>query len=251
MVSEIIIGSFAALAAGFIDAIAGGGGIITFPTLMMLGLPVPLIVGTNKLVSTCGTSIAAITFYRSGNTTKDILKIALPFTAIGSFIGAWTVLHLSNDFLKPLAGVIIFSLAIYLVVRPSLGAVNEYRGITVRLGKILVFCATFIGFYDGFFGPGTGMFLTYVMIRFMKLDFVRAAGNTKILNLASNVVPLVYFLSQGNIRFDLGIPMGAANMLGGYLGARSAIHAGPWLVRAISIIMAVLLGVKLVSEYLL
>ena len=247
---EVLIATAAALAAGFIDAIAGGGGVILFPTLLLLNLPVPQIVGTSKITSTCGTSIAAYAFWRSGKLTPELLKVALPFTAAGAFAGAWLLLEIPSDFLKPIASALIFALAVYLSFRPALGAKDEYRGPTRTIWATVLVSALLIGFYDGFFGPGTGMFLTYVMIRFVKLDFVRAAGNTRVLNLMSNVVPLAYFIAMGNIRYDLGIPMAIANMLGGYYGARSAIRAGPKLVRIVSICMALLLAGKLAYDYL-
>lgn len=250
MAWEIAIACVAALAAGFVDAIAGGGGVITFPTLLLLNLPVSLVVGTNKLCNSFGTLAAALTFYRSGKLNSEILVRALPFTCIGSVIGAYLVLQIPNDFLRPVASILVLALAIYLAVRPSLGQSDNYSGLTDSSKRLLVVSALVLGFYDGFLGPGTGMFLAYVMVRWIGLDFVKAAGNTKVLNLASNLVPLAYFVSQGNIRYDLGIPMALANILGGYLGAHSAIKAGPKLVRTICIVMSTILAGKLAWDYL-
>jgi len=246
----IILASFAAFLAGFVDAIAGGGGVITFPTLLMLGLPVNLIVGTNKLVSSCGTLMASYTFWKKGAITKELLSFALPFTCLFALIGACKVLNVPNEFLKPVASILVFCLALYLCFRPNLGQTSTYTGLTRELKVILALGCGLLGFYDGFFGPGTGMFLSYLMVRFMGLDFTRATGNTKILNLASNLVPLGYFLTQGNILYQYGIPMAAANIAGGYIGANSAIKGGAKLIRKISIVMATTLALKMAYDYL-
>jgi uncharacterized membrane protein YfcA len=247
-ITTITIAALAAFSAGFFDAIAGGGGIITFPTLLMLGLPVSTTVGTGKLIASCGTSIATLTFLKAGQINKEIVRYALPFTSIFSLVGAALVLAISNEILKPLVTVLIFGLAVYMTFKPDLGSKSCYTSLTRNLKIGLIAGASVIGFYDGFFGPGTGMFLTYLMVRFLGLDFVSAAGNTKCLNLASNVVPLILFLKAGNIRYDLAIPMALANMLGGYLGARSAIEKGPKLVRIISIAMTLALSIKISLE---
>jgi uncharacterized protein len=244
----VIISSLAAFVAGFVDAIAGGGGVITFPTLIMLGLPVRLIVGTNKLVSSCGTLIAAITFFKSGQVNKEIVKFALPFTCVSALIGAIVVLQVSNDFLKPLVAILVLTLAVYMTFKPQLGGTSAYGGLSSQIQITLAIGASVLGFYDGFFGPGTGMFLAYLMVRYINLDFINATGNTKCLNLASNLVPLAFFISIGNIRYDLAIPMAIANMLGGYLGAKFAIKNGPQLVRITSIVMALALVAKMILE---
>lgn len=249
MFAALILSCGAAFAAGFVDAIAGGGGIIVFPTLLMLNLPVSFVVGTNKLVSSCGTTVAAFTFLRSGNVTKSILRAVIPFTCVGALCGAFTVLQISNEFLKPFASILVLVLAGYLVLRPAFGGSDTFRELTPRLRRLAMLAALVLGFYDGFFGPGTGMFLSYVMVRWLGLDFVKATGNAKVLNLLSNVVPLCYFISAGNVRYDLGIPMALANICGGYLGAHSAIRSGPKLVRVICIAMSLLLAFKLAFDY--
>ena len=244
----IIIASLAALVAGFVDAVAGGGGVITFPTLLMLGLPVSQIVGTNKFVSTCGTSAATYTFWRNGFISREVGVRAVPVVVVGSLLGAYLVLALPNDFLRPLAGTLTLAIALYAFFRPKLGAEHGYQGLTAPLTVKLLLAALIIGFYDGFFGPGTGMFLTLFFVRVLKMDFVNAAGNTKLLNLVSNVVPLTYFLFSGVVLFNYAVPMAVGNLIGGYLGAHAAVKVGPQLVRWIFIIMAAALSIKLMIE---
>lgn len=248
---EILILSFASLIAGFVDALAGGGGVITFPVFIFLGLPVSQIVGTNKLVSTAGTTVAAYTFLRKGYVQMDIIKVALPFTFVGALLGAAAVLILPNEFLKPFVSLLIITVAIYCYFRPTLGATNSYKNLSKKSKVITQIAGLLIGFYDGFFGPGTGIFFTFFFFGILHCDFLRATANTKVINLLSNMVALIYFLFQGNIRFDLGVPMLIANILGSYLGARTAISKGSKFIKWIYLIMAALTAGKLILDHIL
>lgn len=247
---EILIISCASLVAGFVDAVAGGGGVITFPTLMMLGLPVPAIVGTNKLVSVSGTTVAAWTFLRRGYVQREMLRTAWPFTMAGALLGAASVLVLPSGFLKPLVSVLIILVALYCFFRPSLGMEQKPGAFSARAMTLTRLTALGLGFYDGFFGPGTGIFLTFFFVGALHCDFLRATANTKILNWLSNIVPLGYFLWQGTVRFDLGLPMLAANVLGGYLGARTAIARGSSFIKWIYLVMAAVTAGKLTVDVL-
>jgi hypothetical protein len=247
---EILLLSLASLLAGFVDALAGGGGIITFPVFLFLGIPVSEIVATNKLVSVSGTTIAAATFLKKGLVQKEILKVALPFTVAGSLAGAITVLILPNDFLKPCVSVLIILVALYCFFRPAVGLEHTFCSMTQRNALLTQIAAFALGFYDGFFGPGTGIFLTFFLIKILGCDFLRATANTKVLNWTSNAVPLLYFLIFGSIRFDIGIPMLIANIAGGYLGAHTAIVKGSKFIKWIYLIMATLTGLKLIKDSL-
>lgn len=243
--TEIIVLTLAACIAGFVDAVAGGGGVITFPVFLFLNLPVANIVGTNKFVSTFGTSVAALTFFKKGKVSPEIVRVALPWSICGALGGAVAVLLLPNEFLKPVVSFLVIAVAVYCFIRPSLGSEHNYQGLDAR-GTRMLRCAAFgLAAYDGFFGPGTGIFLTFFFINGLKFDFVRAAGNTKVLNLISNVVPLAYFLTQGNIRFDLAVPMAVANIFGGYVGAHTAVLKGNSFVKWVYILMAALTAAKL------
>lgn len=246
---EILLASFAALVAGFVDAIAGGGGVITFPTFLFLGLPISQIVGTNKLVSTAGTSIATLTFIRQGYAQKDILRLALPCTFIGALLGAATVLLLPNEFLKPVVSILVICVALYCFFRPALGMAHSYAGLSKKLSLIVGLAAFSIGFYDGFFGPGTGIFLTFFFISIVGCDFLRATANTKALNWMSNITSLIYFVYHGHIRYDLGVPMLFANMVGGYFGAHTAIAKGSRFIKWLYLVMAFLTAAKLIGDF--
>ncbi len=240
-----------ALIAGFVDAIAGGGGVITFPAFLWLGLPVSQIVGTNKLVSTAGTSVAALTYLRRGLVQPEVVGAAWPFTFSGALIGAASVLILPNGFLKPLVSVLVITVALACFFRPALGIHHGFEALTTRSRRLTQAVALLLGFYDGFFGPGTGIFLTFFCVRVLQCDYLRATANTKVLNGLSNAVPLVVFLFHGSIRFELGIPMLIANTIGGVLGAHTAIAKGSHFIRWIYLLMALLTAGKLVSDLLL
>ncbi|MEW6713234.1 MAG: TSUP family transporter, partial [Candidatus Riflebacteria bacterium] len=239
---EILILVIASLLAGFVDAVAGGGGVITFPAFILCGLPISEIVGTNKLVSVSGTSVAAMTFINRGMAQREVVFPALLFTGIGAVSGAAIVLKLPNEFLKPWVSVLVIFVAIYCYFRPELGADHNYSGLDATGHFSLWFAALALGFYDGFFGPGTGIILTFFFIRFLGCDYLRAGANTKILNWTSNIVSLVFFLTYGTVRFEIGIPMIFANVAGGYLGARTAIAKGSRFIKWIYLSMAVLTG---------
>lgn len=241
----IALAAAAAGVAGCVDAIAGGGGIITLPTLLFMGLPPATAVATNKLVSTCGASAAALTFVRKKCYAPEVTLPAMPFTAVGAVTGAYLVALVHPEFLKPLIGVIICLLAVYFWVRPDLGILAKYRGLNARLTVLLFSGALAIGFYDGFLGPGTGTFLAFLMVRGLGFDFVYAAGNTKILNWTSNIVSLLWFATHGKLALSVGIPMAAANLVGGYIGARLAVSKGSRWVRWIYLLMALAVATKL------
>ena len=246
---QILILSATALVAGFVDAIAGGGGVITFPAFLLMGLPASVIVGTNKLVSVAGTGTAAYTYARKGMVQAEVVKTGLPFNMIGALAGAMLILAIPNEFLKPVISYLVIGVAVYCFVRPKIGIAHTYEGLNTKRKWITRVGSLLLGFYDGFFGPGTGIFLTFFFIRSIGCDYVRAAGNTKVLNCASNLVPLVYFLYFGNIRFDLGLPMVAANIVGARIGSKTAISRGSHFVKWIYLIMALMVAGKMIAGY--
>jgi uncharacterized membrane protein YfcA len=242
---QIFWASLAAFIAGFVDAIAGGGGIITVPALLACGLPAAEVLGTNKLVGTTGTSMAAWSFWYKKKAVSELLVMAVPFTIVGAALGSQSVTLLPSEYFKPLVTLLTFLLALYFFLRPKLGMLETYDGLNPKIRRITLAGAFGLGFYDGIFGPGTGAFLTFLFVRLVGLDFLRAAACTKVLNLASNAVALSLFLWHGVVVFSLGIPMALANMCGNYCGAHSAMKGGAGLVRWVFIVMAVILGCKM------
>lgn len=242
-----VVGAFVA---GFVDAIAGGGGVITVPTFLLLGFSPQMALGTNKLVSASGTTAAAISFIWRKKFSPELVWKALPCSAIGAVIGAILAGSISTEVFKPLIAVVIVILAMYFFFRPSLGRNSSYSGPSFRIYLIVLFGALGIGLYDGVLGPGTGAFLTFLFVRLIGQDFVLAAGNTKILNWVSNIVALVVFVNQGFVDYATGIPMAIANIAGAFIGASFAMRKGAGLIRWIFIVMALLISGKMLIEFI-
>ena len=207
--------------AAFIDSVVGGGGLIALPALLFTGLNPASAVATNKLASTMGSATSNIVFYRSGNLDlKSAFKL-VPLTFIGSIIGAWTVHLMNPEVLKPLMLIMLGAVAIYTIFK-RIGVVFPLiRNCLVDTSLFLLslFC---YWFYDGFLGPGTGSFLMFSLL-FIGYDFLKAAGNAKLLNLGSNVGALLMFMYVGQVNYAYGFIMGIAQIAGGIVGSKFAI----------------------------
>ncbi|PYE55230.1 TSUP family transporter [Deinococcus yavapaiensis] len=231
-----------AFLAGFIDAIAGGGGVITIPTLYFMGLSPGQVVATNKLLAIFGSASSSFQFWRKGGVDKALLLRMAPLALFGSAVGAVLVSNLKNDdlFRNLIAGLILL-VGVLVVTNKKLGLENRYEGLTGRTLSIALPAALAIGVYDGFFGPGTGTFLMFVFVRFLHFDFVKGSGNARVVNFLTNLGAFVAFLIGGKMVFWLGLPMGVANALGATLGAHLAMLRGSAFIRVIyvGIVLAV------------
>ena len=234
--------------AAAVDAIAGGGGLISLPALLMVGVPPHLALGTNKFAASMASLNSSITFARSGKVNFSLVKWQIPFTLIGAFLGAWAVLSVSSAFLNKAVLVLILIVGIYTLLHKNLGMENQYKGLDFP--KIVIGClfAFALGFYDGFFGPGTGSFLIFSFIALYGFDFVVASANSKVLNFTSNIASLLLFAWHGKIDFFYGIPMALFMILGSYVGTKLAIRRGAQLVKPIFIIMSLLVAAKLIYQ---
>lgn len=226
--------------AAFVDAAVGGGGLISLPALMMTGMPPNIALGTNKMASVMGSLTSTLSFLRSGKIDFYLVKYLFPIDFIGSVLGVYTVQQIPPNFLKPLVVVMLILVTIYTFFKKDWGSESTYRGVTTRVAVLSGLAAFSLGFYDGFFGPGTGSFLifSFLMIGF---DFVVAAGNAKALNFASNIAAVLSFGYLGAINYSYGIPMGIAMIFGAMAGSRVAITKGAAYVRPMFIFMSVLL----------
>ncbi|TGE32304.1 TSUP family transporter [Desulfosporosinus sp. Sb-LF] len=236
--------------AAAVDAIAGGGGLISLPALLMVGVPPHLALGTNKFSASLASLNSSITFARSGKVNVQLVKWQVPFALIGAFLGAWAVLGVSSAFLNKAVLVLILVVGIYTMLHKNLGMKNNFKGLD--LSHIMVGClfALALGFYDGFFGPGTGSFLIFSFIAFFGFDFVVASANAKVLNFASNFAALVLFAWNGKILLSYGIPMALFMILGSYVGTKLAIQRGAGLVKPIFITMSLLVALKLIYQFI-
>ncbi|MDZ3831533.1 MAG: TSUP family transporter [Sphingopyxis sp.] len=234
-----------AFVAGTIDAMAGGGGLLSIPALMAAGVPPVAALATNKLQSMIGTASACYTFWRNGHV--DLARFAWPVAAtfVGAFIGATTVQFISSAFLGALVPVLLIAMGLYFLLAPAMSGVDRHA----RVGPVGLALITFaIGFYDGFFGPGTGSFFTLALVALAGLGLVRAIGNAKLLNLTTNVAGLIAMGVGGHVLWTLGLMMAAANVAGNQLGARLAIRFGGRGVRPVLVLMSAALAIKLLSD---
>ena len=238
--------AIAAGLAGFIDAIAGGGGLIQLPALL-IGIsdkPIPMILGTNKVPSTFGTSFSAAAYFRKIKPDLHLTAaMAIP-AFIGSACGARLAAEFPKSVFRPLIVILLFLVAIYTWKRPHLG-MEENLKFTPKIRRLLVAgFGLLIGFYDGIFGPGTGSFLLFILVGLIGYAFLKASATAKLVNIATNFAAILTFSATGHIWWKVGLILALANVSGSILGARLAIRGGSPLVRKVFLIMTFLLIAK-------
>ena len=231
------------LVAGFVDAIAGGGGLIALPALISAGIPPVTAFGTNKLQSMVGTAIATVTYWRRGFIPLAALAYAVPATFIGAFMGALVVKAVDTSLLNYAVPVMLIAIAIYFSLAPRLTDADSHARLSFALFVPVMGFA--IGFYDGVFGPGTGSFLTIGFVTLFGLGVTRAAGSTKLLNLTSNVGALALFLPSGNVVWSVAAAMAVGQVVGGYLGALTGIRFGARLIKPLVVVISIVLALRL------
>lgn len=236
----------ASLAAGWVDAVVGGGGLLQLPALLLIpGLTPVQSLATNKLASIAGTTTSSITYYRRA---KPDLRTALPMAAIalaGSFGGAGVATILPSSVFKPIIVVALVAVAVFTLARPSMGQDTELRFRDLRhyVGAGVIGAA--IGFYDGLIGPGTGTFLVIALVSLLGYDFLQASAKAKIVNFATNLGALLLFVPTGAVQWRLGLCLAAANVAGSYLGSRMAIAKGTTFIRVAFLVVVGVLTIKL------
>ena len=251
MISLLIFG--VGVVAGFVDAIAGGGGLIMLPGLLFAGLPVGSAIATNKLCGTFGALTSTLKFAQRKQINWRICQwMALP-VIIGSYIGSRSIDRLPVTWAEPIVIALIVIITAFVVIKPSFGiqpnqAVIEKiatkEGRLKRIALSLIAGAA-IGFHDGFFGPGTGIFLVFSLLSIWSMDFLKATGATKLLNFLANITALITFALSGTIVYALGIFGAAGVILGSYLGASFATKKGAAFIRPIFIVVTTALVLKL------
>jgi uncharacterized membrane protein YfcA len=241
---EIII--FLAIAsgfAGFIDAMAGGGGLIQLPALI-LGLPnkeLPLILGTNKVPSAFGTTAAARNYFK--NIKPDIpLTLTMMFPAfVGSIGGAYFAASVPKEFFKPFIVFLLIAVVIYTWLKPDIGLAEKLKYTNRKRLFLVALIGLFIGFYDGIFGPGTGTFLVFFLVSGIGYAFLKASGTAKLVNLSTNIGAILSFQLTGHIWWQLGLLLAGANVTGAIIGSKLAIKGGSPLVRKVFLVVTTLL----------
>jgi len=233
----------AGLSAGFIDSIAGGGGLISVPVLLWAGLPPHLALGTNKFQSSCGTSVAVARYVRAGLIRWSEVRLAVFASFVASALGTWAVTRIAAVELRALIPVLLLVLAAWMAFQPELGV--ERRATRMDPVAFALAGGSILGFYDGFFGPGTGSFWTVGCVALLGLDLRGATAYTKAANLASNVAALLAFALARRIAWKLGLVMIAGQVVGARLGSGLVVRRGAGLIRPIFLVVVVALAMKL------
>ena len=236
-----------AFVAGFIDSIAGGGGLLTTPALMTAGLPPHLVLGTNKLSSTFGSAIASYTFYRRKLFNPQDWTRALLGTAVGALIGAVIAHYLPAAWINQMLPVIVFGCGLYLLFGGTPKAPLDSNAPIKKKWQLPQGLG--LGFYDGVAGPGTGAFWTVSSMLLYPLDLVKASGVARSMNFVSNATALSVFIFSGQVDWVIGLSMGVAVMAGAALGARSAIKGGAKFIRPVFITVVLCLTVRLAWQH--
>ena len=233
--------------AGFVDAIAGGGGLIQLPACLILFPAAPLVavIGTNKMASFFGTSAAVGRFARSVRLDWHVIGPAAGTAFVFSMLGSRTVSVLNPNVLRPVVLGLLIVAAIYVYVVKDIGL--EHRPLHTRVrGRWLgVLVGAVIGFYDGFFGPGTGSFLILIFASLFGFEFLVASGSAKIVNCATNLAAVIYFVATGKVIYRLAIPMAVCNVAGSMVGSHLAILKGSRFVRVVFLVIVAALILKL------
>ncbi len=236
----------ASFLAGFVDSIAGGGGIITVPILMASGLPPHVALATNKLQSSFGSFTASANFFRKGLVTFKDIYLGVIFTFIGALIGTNAILLLDAKILNKIIPFMLVVIFLYTLFNPKFGHIDMKSRLTKPI-FFLIF-GILLGFYDGFFGPGTGTFWTIALVTIMGLNLKKATATTKVMNFTSNIVSLGVFLFSGNVLFFIGILMGFGQIVGAFVGSSLVVKKEVTFIRSFFLFIVGVTILKLIYD---
>ncbi len=235
--------------AGFVDSIAGGGGLISIPAYLFAGLPIHSAYGTNKFSACIGTVIAAVNYFKNGKMNIRVAIFGALAALPGSYLGTLLALYLSATALQISLLIILPVVAIFTLTHRTFGRSSNYAPLTKSKTTVYSLITGFIvGAYDGFFGPGTGMFLILIFAGVMHIDLVEGSGTAKLVNLASNFASAITYIIGGKVVFALAIPAAICAILGNFLGSRLAIKIGTSFVRPVIALVAIGLCVKIILD---
>jgi len=242
----IVLLSLASLVSGTVDAIAGGGGLITVPALFAAGLPPHQVLGTNKGQSMWGSGAALVAFWRAGRVDRTQARVTFPLGFVGALAGAMIVNAIRPDVLRPIVIAMLIGAAVLLFVKKP---AREQDAPDAKWW-VAALLALVIGGYDGFFGPGTGTFLIVGFVALCGRSLVRASADAKVVNFASNLASVSVFAHAGHIVWTIALPMAVGQLCGGLVGARLAMRGGERIVRLVVLCVSGALIVKLVYDLL-
>lgn len=237
---------FAAFLAGFIDSIAGGGGMITIPAMLLAGIPPLETLGTNKLQSLFGSGSATLAYAHAGHVRLGEQLPMAALSALGAVFGALLATVVPGDVLKVILPFLLVAIAVYFGLKPNIGDVDKHRRMSVFLFTVTVVPA--IGFYDGVFGPGTGSFFMLAFVTLAGFGVLKATAHTKLLNFGSNVGAFVVFLLYGVVLWKVGLVMGAGQFLGAQAGSRVAMKNGARIIKPLLVVTSIALAIRLMAD---
>ena len=231
--------ALAGLFAGFVDAVVGGGGLVLLPALVVAfpGAAPVQVLGTNKLAGSCGTTVSSLTYYRRVRPDPRTFVPLMVVAFLGSAVGAVAASHIPEAAFDPLILVALVVVGAYVLLRPDLGEVTALRFSGHRHTAAAVLAGLAIGFYDGALGPGTGSFFVFTLVGLLGYSFLEASAKARIANWATNVAALLVFAAQGAVVWKIGLVVGVCNLLGSYVGARTAVARGSRFVRVFFIVV--------------
>jgi uncharacterized membrane protein YfcA len=252
-VDEVLLWlALAAFAAGFVDAVVGGGGLIQLPALL-LGLPgaTPVqVLATNKLASICGTTVSSATYYRRVRPDPRTFVPLMALAFVGSVLGALVATRIPKSAFDPIVLVVLVVVGAYVLFKPTLGEQTALRFSGHRHLAAAMVTGLAIGFYDGALGPGTGSFFVFTLVGLLGYSFLEASAKARLANWTTNLAALVVFVPAGAVLWKTGLVMGACNLLGGWLGARTAIARGSRFVRLFFVVVVAAFIVRIGGDVL-
>jgi len=236
------------LVAGWVDSIAGGGGLLTIPVLLGIGLPPQVALGTNKFQASFGSFTAAAHYVRKGVVSLSDARNGIIWTLMGSAAGTWSVQQVHPEFLTLLIPLLLIAIALYMLLVQTPG---DQDGAARMRPSFFYFCAGLaLGFYDGFFGPGVGSFWAFALIAGLGFNLTRATGYTKVMNFTSNIVSFLLFFAGGFVLLLPGLAMAAGQIIGARVGSGMVVKRGAKFIRPIFIVVVILTTLKLLSSRL-
>jgi uncharacterized membrane protein YfcA len=244
---ELLLLIAAAFAAGFVDAVVGGGGLIQLPSFVLAypQMPFAQLLGTNKLASFAGTSVATIRYMLTTAVPWRMIAPALFGALVMAWLGAHLASHLDKALMRPVVLVLLVAVAVYTFFKKDLGQHRRETPQGTKAFLLSLLTGALLGLYDGFFGPGTGSFLILIFVTLFGYEFLTASVCAKLVNCATNVAALAYFGVHDNIHYAIAIPVAASNMAGSWLGARTALRKGNKFVRVFFLVVVCALILRL------
>lgn len=233
MPSELLYLAPIIFVAGFMDAIAGGGGLITVPAYLFAGVPPVLTLGTNKFVMTTGTIVSVTRYILHGRVLWPVALVGIPCSLLGASLGASTVVHLPPAYVRSIILLLLPAAAFFTLARPRTESPPLLHWRSHRLWMIIPALSLALGWYDGFFGPGTGSLLMLALHGLAGLSLLQSAKVSRVLNLASNIAALVVFVAHRQVLYTLAFPLALVSVAGYYCGSHFALHSGERFIRAI------------------